>query len=206
MAVGRIVVMKILVERMAHGGGRSDQKQPHEQADQRRFWRAAKPAEYSAQLHENARNQSHAPLPRKCAFPPIGSRRAQLNTAPLKPTPLHASRIRFLPRSIRANPPLHKPNRSWAPGRLMGDSPGTHGRLLGAPPASAGPRNISRLTANGGRTACDPSNTFCGPIRGEMKTRTIIAASTLPSEWVRQRKPVGSLWVEGWLTPVAPVT
>src|SRR5664279_2513446 len=38
---------------------------------------------------------------------------------------------------------LHKPNRSWEPGRVMGESPGTRRVLLGAPPAFAGPRNIS---------------------------------------------------------------
>src|ERR1035437_6160762 len=36
-----------------------------------------------------------------------------------------------------------KPNRSWEPGRVMGESSAIHGRLLGAPPATAGPRNIS---------------------------------------------------------------
>ena len=44
-------------------------------------------------------------------------------------------------------PQLHKPNRLYMPGRVMGDSPDIHGILLGAPPASAGPRNISQACA-----------------------------------------------------------
>jgi hypothetical protein len=38
---------------------------------------------------------------------------------------------------------FHKPNQCWRPGRVMGESPDIHGRLLGGPPASAGPRIIS---------------------------------------------------------------
>jgi hypothetical protein len=41
-------------------------------------------------------------------------------------------------------PQLHKPNRSRKPGRVMGESRVTRRVLLGAPPASAGPRHISR--------------------------------------------------------------
>ena len=41
-------------------------------------------------------------------------------------------------------PQLHKSNRLYAVGRVMGDSPGIHGTLMGAAPASAGPRNISQ--------------------------------------------------------------
>jgi len=40
-------------------------------------------------------------------------------------------------------PKLHKQNRLETLGRFMGDSPGIHGRLLGAPLVSTGPRNIS---------------------------------------------------------------
>ena len=40
-------------------------------------------------------------------------------------------------------PQLYKQNRLSKPGRVKGDSWDSHGRLLGAPPASAGPRNIS---------------------------------------------------------------
>src|ERR1022692_1298343 len=35
---------------------------------------------------------------------------------------------------IPLDPQLYKPNRLWAPGRVMGESPGSHGILLGAPP------------------------------------------------------------------------
>ena len=41
-------------------------------------------------------------------------------------------------------PRFHKPNRLWAPGRVMGESPDIHERVMGAPPALAGPRNISQ--------------------------------------------------------------
>jgi hypothetical protein len=41
-------------------------------------------------------------------------------------------------------PQLHKPNRLWKPGRVMGESPGITLILLGALPASAGPRNIGQ--------------------------------------------------------------
>ena len=40
-------------------------------------------------------------------------------------------------------PQLHKPNRLWEAGRVMGESPLLRRVLLGAPPASAGFRNIS---------------------------------------------------------------
>ena len=45
---------------------------------------------------------------------------------------------------IPLDPQLYKPNRLWAPGRVMGESPGSHGILLGAPPAFSGPFNISQ--------------------------------------------------------------
>ena len=41
-------------------------------------------------------------------------------------------------------PQLHKQNRLWETGRVMGESPDSHGKLLGAPPAFAEPRNISQ--------------------------------------------------------------
>ena len=41
-------------------------------------------------------------------------------------------------------PQLHKPNRLLGQGRVMGHSWESHGRLLGAPPASSGPHNISQ--------------------------------------------------------------
>src|ERR1039457_1107029 len=46
--------------------------------------------------------------------------------------------------NIPLEPQLHKPNRLWKPGRVMGESPDSHGKLLGAPPAFAEPRNISQ--------------------------------------------------------------
>jgi hypothetical protein len=57
-------------------------------------------------------------------------------------------------------PQLHKPNRLSGPGRVMGDSPGIHGRLLGGPPAFAGPCNISQAY---GRPAEGSFSVF-GPI------------------------------------------
>jgi hypothetical protein len=47
----------------------------------------------------------------------------------------------------RRRPQLYKPNRLSEPGRVMGESPGSHGILPGAPPAPARPRNISRAYA-----------------------------------------------------------
>src|ERR1039458_8221200 len=44
---------------------------------------------------------------------------------------------------IPLDPQLYKPNRLWALGRVMGESPGSHGILLGAPPAFAGHFHIS---------------------------------------------------------------
>ena len=41
-------------------------------------------------------------------------------------------------------PQMHKPNRLWGLGRVMGESPLLRRVRLGAPPASAGPCNISR--------------------------------------------------------------
>lgn len=45
-------------------------------------------------------------------------------------------------RSERKDTQLHKPNRCWTMGRVMGDSPGIHGILLGALPAAGGARSI----------------------------------------------------------------
>ena len=46
-------------------------------------------------------------------------------------------------------PQLYKPNRLWAQGRVMGESPGSHGILLGAPPGSARACNISQAYDEG---------------------------------------------------------
>ena len=46
-------------------------------------------------------------------------------------------------------PQLHKPNRLWQPGRLRRVSPGITLVLPGAPPASAGPRDIAQAYGQG---------------------------------------------------------
>ena len=73
----------------------------------------------------------------------------------------------FLP----LEPQLHKPNRCWMPGRVMGASPLLRRMLLGAPPASAEPSNISQAYGE----AAKRNFPVFGPLCDEGKRRLALS-------------------------------
>src|ERR1035438_8422279 len=130
----------------------------------------------ATQSHPKATTRPYTRHRLRSTKPPQGSTKAppRLHQGYPKATLMRPSRhlkARYKPSYVRERnvqflatplpPQLYKPNRLLEPVRVMGESRGTRRVLLGAPPASAGPRNISQAY---GKPAKDSFPGF-GPLR-----------------------------------------